>query len=141
MAYTIQQFRTACSTVATTLSTTFKAGYIEDINDILGQASSGQLIILLLPRSCKYNRDTTKELQVTFFYFDEYLSNDSRDDFQMCSVVNDALVTYLKAVFAYAPTSFAVLNGEPFVIENFAGNRDKDGMFSCSCTVNVYMTC
>jgi len=141
MAYTINQFRLECASKATTSGITFKAGYVEQVNMILGQATSGKLLILLLPRSVNHQRDGYKTAKITFFYFKEWLSTSTYDDFEMSSIITEELNTYLKTVFTKTQFNFYVKDGADFVITDFGGMKDKDNMFSCSCTMDIFLKC
>ena len=141
MAYTIQQFRQEAASKAATAGMTFKAGYVEQVNLILGQETSGKLLILLLPRTLNFQRDGYKTGRVTFFYFKEWLSTSAYDDFEMSSIIAEELNTYLKTVFVKTQFNFYVKDGADFVITDFGGMKDKDNMFSCSCTIDLFLKC
>ncbi len=137
MAYTISQFNTECKNKAIAVPATYYEYAVEKIN-----MTHGTKVIFMLVNSVRNIRGGETFLNVTFFYFLEWTSIETRSENEMISAINTEMKNYLNTVFSKAnQANFWINDGQPFVITNIGGIKDKDYMMSCSCTVELYLKC
>ena len=135
MSYTIESIRQAAATVCTAQSITFKAGYIEDVNRVLGQATSGKLLIMILPDFVEFEHDCQRSVTIKLFYFEQYLTSDSRDEFKAVSENIENFATFISAFLNGNRTKFNT--DYPFKIEDPRYDRNMDKCSSSMCSLKL----
>lgn len=141
MSQTLQQFRDDAASKAVIFNMGFRAGYVEEINIRKITSTSKEVMILLLPKQHSFAIDNTRIAKIIFFYFIPYKSDDTRDDFEMSSVISEKMNTYLKSIFTTSQLYYCVNNGDPFIITDFGGGKSSDNMFCCSCSIDILFNC